>query len=320
MCLRGTCSVDRQFIPPTYKYRFAEGQSGLPEPMALTDFGQWGINVPEVADLAAYATEVAFVGDATLPAVPSESPTPEVRASETPTPEPSVTPVPAATQTPDAAATPIAQTPTPIPTATVRPPTAQPLPTIVVIGHHLVKSGETPFCIGRTYGVEPNAILRANNTTIIYAGQRLRIPATRWFTVLPGPVCEPQFESPYPHLPYVPLTPVPTPLPLPTAAETSTGEPPTAVPTLRIREVAALCIGNCTEPDKPTYRLRIIVSIEGGTGPYTVNPGPGFEFDLDFARCTKANGIVTVASADGQSATGSWVYDDVGCPTATPAP
>jgi hypothetical protein len=84
--------------------------------------------------------------------------------------------------------------------------------------------------------------------------------------------------------------------------------------------VAALCIGNCNDPNVATYRLRIVVSIDGGMGPYTVNPGPGFEFDLDFARCTQANGIVTVTSADGQSASGSWVYDDVACPTATPTP
>ena len=194
------------------------------------------------------------------------------------------------------------------------------MPTIVVIGQHTARSGETPFCIGRAYGVEPNAILRANNAVVIFAGQRLRIPAVQWFNIAPGPVCEPQFESPYPHPPFVGLTPVATPLPLPTAAETSTGEPPTAVPTLSVREVAALCIGNCLDANQPTYRLRIIVTIEGGVGPYTVNPGPGFEFDLDFARCTKANGIVSVTSADGQSATGSWVYDDVGCPTATPQP
>ena len=316
MCLRGTCSVDRQFIPPTYKYRVEGGQAGLPEPMALTDFGMWGINVPEVADLAAYATEVTFVGNATL-AAPTDTLEP---TREAPTATPSLEPT--TTPTPTDGATPTGEIPTALPTVTPRPviPTAQPLPTVIVIGQHVVRSGETPFCLGRAYGVEPNAILRANNATIIYAGQRLRIPAVRWFNILAGPVCQPQFESPYPHPPFIGLTPIPTPLPLPTAAETATGELPTAVPTLTITEVGALCIGNCLEADKPTYRLKVFVRITGGLRPYTVHPGPGFEFDLDFARCTKADGIVTVTSADGQSVSGSWVYDDVGCPTATPQP
>ncbi|MGQ0601510.1 MAG: FecR domain-containing protein [Anaerolineales bacterium] len=317
MCLRGTCSVDRQFVPATYKYRLAGGQAGLPEPMALTDFGLWGINVPEVADLAAYATEVTFVGNATLAAsTDTPEPTREV-ATSTPTLEPTVTPTPANSEAVRLSETPSVSPPTATPQPII--PTAQPLPTVIVIGQHVARSGETPFCIGRAYGVEPNAILRANNATIIFAGQRLRIPAVRWFNIASGPVCQPQFESPYPHPPFIGTTPVPTPLPLPTAAETSTGEPPSAVPTLTIREVAALCIGNCNDPNAATYRLRIIVSIDGGMGPYTVNPGPGFEFDLDFTRCTRANGIVSVTSADGQSASGSWVYDDVACPTSTPA-
>ncbi len=68
----------------------------------------------------------------------------------------------------------------------------------LVLGTHIVKSGETLYCIGRAYGVDPwtiaahNAVLDAN---VIQPGDVLQIldaPAT-----LPeGPICQRQFELP----------------------------------------------------------------------------------------------------------------------------
>jgi hypothetical protein len=115
-------------------------------------------------------------------------------------------------------------------------------------------------------------------------------------------VCAPQFQSPYPGLPYATDTPTPPP------------ETPTPAPPLEIREVAALCIGNC-DNQEPTYRLLIIVTAVGGAEPLTYDPGQ--QFQLDFPRCTKSSGTVTVTSADGQVGTSSWVYDDTAC---TPTP
>ena len=68
----------------------------------------------------------------------------------------------------------------------------------IVLGTHIVKSGETLYCIGRAYGVDPwtiaahNAVLDAN---VIQPGdvlQILDVPAS-----LPeGPICQRQFELP----------------------------------------------------------------------------------------------------------------------------
>jgi LysM repeat protein len=64
-----------------------------------------------------------------------------------------------------------------------------------ILGYHTVKPGETLFCIGRAYGVDPQAIAVRNgivNPGLIYVGQVLAIPnAPR---LLPsGPVCQRQF-------------------------------------------------------------------------------------------------------------------------------
>ncbi len=216
------------------------------------------------------------------------------------------------------------------PTSTTRPnstpitrATSVPGPTrtaVPSIGTHRVVSGETLFCIGRAYGVIPAAIAAANRLGSgdrLIAGQVLAIPAARWVHIQAGPVCVAQFQSPYPGLPYTPPSTNP---PQPTAS----GNPSPEVPTLTappaaplvVNEVAALCIGGCAD-GAPTYRLRIIVSASGGVGP--LQYAPGQQYDIDIPRCTKSSGTVTVTSADGQTAVGSWVYDDIGCvPTSAP--
>ncbi len=107
--------------------------------------------------------------------------------------------------------------PTGLPAPTLEPPTALPLPTATpelptsapptpitpgaVLGQHIVQSGETLFCIGRAYGVHPEAIALANqldpNTTVA-VGQVLQIPAEQWTDIPPGAACPPQFVSPFP--------------------------------------------------------------------------------------------------------------------------
>ncbi|HIE37639.1 MAG TPA: LysM peptidoglycan-binding domain-containing protein [Anaerolineales bacterium] len=64
-----------------------------------------------------------------------------------------------------------------------------------ILGYHVVRPGETLFCIGRAYGVDPWAIAFQNgivNVNLIYPGLVLAIPAA-YATLSPGPVCTPQF-------------------------------------------------------------------------------------------------------------------------------
>jgi LysM repeat protein len=141
---------------------------------------------------------------ATPPPSPVETETP------TPTPTPTETPTPTFTETPTFTPTPtvtptLTSTPTTTPTLTSTPtstftpsPTRTPAPTAVpgaILGYHTVRAGETLYCIGRAYGVDPFAIAVRNgivNPSRIYVGQVLAIPnAPRLLP--PGPVCPRQF-------------------------------------------------------------------------------------------------------------------------------
>ena len=102
------------------------------------------------------------------------------------TPTPTITPTPGPTSTPG-------PTPTPGPTSTPAPTP----PSGSILGYHVVQAGETLFCIGRAYGVDPYAIARQNgilNPNIIRAGQRLAIPNVPR-TLPPGRVCPRQFNG-----------------------------------------------------------------------------------------------------------------------------
>ncbi len=111
-------------------------------------------------------------------------------ATETPATTPTATPSPTAVPT-----TPPPTT-VPTPTPSTPPPTATPLPSGDILGYHIVQSGETLYCIGRAYGVDPYAIATVNgilNPNVIYAGVRLAIPNAP--APLPaGPVCPAQFD------------------------------------------------------------------------------------------------------------------------------
>ncbi len=69
-----------------------------------------------------------------------------------------------------------------------------------ILGYHVVRPGETLFCIGRAYGVDPWAIASQNtivNPSRIYPGMHLAIPDA-YRALPPGPRCTPQFGPPRP--------------------------------------------------------------------------------------------------------------------------
>lgn len=71
------------------------------------------------------------------------------------------------------------------------------------MGWHVVKSGETLYCIARAYHVSPWSVAAHNgivNPNLIYAGQALAIPDA-YASTPAGPVCAAQFS------------PIPTPAP-----------------------------------------------------------------------------------------------------------
>lgn len=132
---------------------------------------------------------------------PTSSPTPTVAPTQGPTPTPTVAPTqgPTATPTPTLAAS-------PTPTATV--PAS-------ILGTHIVRPGESLFCIGRAYGVSPWAIAQTNYIGwpyLIYVNQSLQIPNVPWINPPAGPICQRQFGTPQPT-----VTPGPTPTSTPTA-------------------------------------------------------------------------------------------------------
>jgi LysM repeat protein len=89
-------------------------------------------------------------------------------------------------------------TPTPGPTPTHTPtPSVTPTPPPGVLGHHIVRSGEWLYCIGRAYGVDPDAIATQNrilNPNVIQPGKKLKIPNVPR-TLPPGRVCPRQFDG-----------------------------------------------------------------------------------------------------------------------------
>jgi hypothetical protein len=69
-----------------------------------------------------------------------------------------------------------------------------------ILGNHTVMPGETLFCIGRAYGVDPWAIASQNgivNVNLIHPGLVLQIPDVP-ATLPAGPVCKRQFGAPTP--------------------------------------------------------------------------------------------------------------------------
>jgi LysM repeat protein len=69
-----------------------------------------------------------------------------------------------------------------------------------ILGNHTVRANEYLYCLGRAYGVTPEAIARVNFLSLnatLFVGQTLVIPDAPWEDIPAGRVCTPQFESPY---------------------------------------------------------------------------------------------------------------------------
>jgi LysM repeat protein len=201
---------------------------------------------------------------------------------------------PTATTSPSATPAPHAPYPGPVVTLSV----AQ-LPPAPVLGKHIVQPGDTIFCIGRAYGVLPAAIAQANGLApnlFISTGQALNIPAVQWVDIPAGPVCAPQFQSPFPGL----AAPTAT----RSASPTPGGSPLTLILNLN-------CIANCGSKDG-NYELRLELSASGAAAPYQYMPAQ--TYDVSVPHCANGLGTAVVASSDGQTAQRGWTYIDVACP------
>ncbi len=134
-----------------------------------------------------------------------------------------------------------------------------------ILGQHVVQRGETLYCIGRGYGVLPGAIAQANALTgssILSIGQVLNIPAAQWVNIPAGPVCAPQFQSPF------------------TGLAPSSGSSPTSTPTTAT----------------PTPSATILPA--SGVATYTVRRGDNLfrialRFGVTVANLKVANGLVS---------------------------
>lgn len=99
---------------------------------------------------------------------------------------------------------PTATVPGPQPTATspLPGPTFTPVPgSLPILGNHIVKYGESLFCIGRAYMVSPWAIAQVNGVAwpyTIFPNQILKIPNSPWVNPPAGPVCPRQLGTPLP--------------------------------------------------------------------------------------------------------------------------
>ena len=167
----------------------------------------------------------------------------------------------------------------PVVTDTPLPPPAQsPLPadtattaSVSILGEHQIKAGETLSCIGRGYGVLPKAIADANGiqlTSILRVGQLLRIPAVQWTNIPAGPVCPPQFPSPFSPSPQPPNVSTPTLLPL---------SSPTGMPTLQLPDTPTPTSPPIPASATPTLRLPDTPTPTQPPGPTGIpagTPGP----------------------------------------------
>jgi LysM repeat protein len=211
-CLEGNCSATNATVSETLgnleQVILSNGGTTVTRRVLTEDdVNDFLTNNPEAGRMVVTLTAAA-------PSATVASATSTLPPTETPTPSP-----PPITLTPS-------QTHTATPTRTATP---TPTPAFVILGQHTVQPGETLLCIGRGYGILPQAIRQANGLTsdLILAGQTLKIPDAQWANITPGFTCAPQFNSPYPGLP----TSTPAPLVSPTATATApvSGATPTTV-------------------------------------------------------------------------------------------
>ena len=228
-CLEGSCRAENQTV---------DERLGNLEQIVLTGGGQQftrdRLGFDAVEDFVNNNPEVGQALVATLIAAPPPTATPE-----TPTPlSPTGVLIPT-------------DTATSLPTPTLPPVTVA--PSVPILGRHTLESGETLFCIGRAYGVLPNAIAQANNINLgteVQFGQVLAIPAVQWVNIPPGPVCPPQFDSPFPGLPVSTSTPLATDTPSITATPTASATPQ---PVCQPPEFFDPFLNRCRLPDPTPY-------------------------------------------------------------------
>ncbi len=174
-------------------------------------------------------------------------------------------------------------TETPLPTETPSPspavaPAATQAPVTSLLGHHVVQRGEHLYCIGRAYGVPPEAIAQANHLvrpSNLSVGQVLGIPAVQWIVIPSGPVCQRQFDSPFTRDSTVVSIPAPTQSPIypPTDTQVPADIPalPTPTPTTGIPVLPTLT---------PTVDTPVPPTPTPTAGPYPVwseTPVPGID-------------------------------------------
>jgi LysM repeat protein len=276
-CIEGSCAaggaqlgnLERLVLSPT---------GSLRQTLAAQDVQAFVQENPESARVVS-----------TLTAAPPASAT--ATSSGTPTAVPSATEAATATSTPS-------------PTETFTPPLPTALtltPGFTVLGVHRVQPGDTITCIGRGYGVVPEAIILANALQPPYAlavNQPLNIPAVRWNAITQGPVCRTQFRSPYPGLPTSTLTPTPTktgtstatvtPSVTPTLAGTATtGPTPTATGTATLTGTPTITVTpsptvSPTRDPKLDFGWSVQNVTLNGTNPATVAPGAVVTVKLDY--------------------------------------
>jgi len=101
-------------------------------------------------------------------------------------------------------------TPTNTPVGPTNTPTPSATPGSGTPGIHVVKQGETLYCIGRAYMVNPWAIASVNRIYFpyyVYPGQKLTIPNSPWTNIPAGPTCARQFQGTPPPPPPPPPPP-----------------------------------------------------------------------------------------------------------------
>lgn len=167
-------------------------------------------------DLPCKRTLVAQTLAALTPAITA---TPTAISTATGTPTMTTTAMPSPTST---------GTTTETPTAIVTP-----TPTRRSFGTHVVRAGETLYCLGRAYGVEPKIIAEVNGLPAdarLSTGQALSIPDARWADIPAGKWCAAQagVQSLYAVMPTWTPTAWPTATGTHTQPITHTVEPPTS--------------------------------------------------------------------------------------------
>jgi len=298
-CLEGQCGVSNATVNESL---------GNLQQVILTNGGaqvvRFALNDAAVQEFLSENPEALSMVATLTAAAPTFTPPPALPNTPTPTP--------VSTETP---------TPTPSPTTS-----ATPFP---LIGQHTVQSGETIFCIGRTYGVVPAAIAEVNGIPLPYtiiAGQVLKVPAVQWINIAAGPTCAPQFVSPYPGLPTATATlpgvssPTPTNTPpnvtltptftspppsaasaTPTVTATSSLVPDTSPPTLALFGARPLLADKGQGTCSVTFFVTITdasgvssASVEWSSYDYLATPAPG------------GSGSVAMTLNSGTSTSGVW--------------